>query len=66
MATSNGKNSAADRSGWDDDRVKQDWKMWREITGGGRTLTKEQQERYEATRDEVVKRKLIPLERNGG
>lgn len=60
------KNAAGGRQDWDNDRLKQDWKMWREITGGGRTLTEEQQNRYEATRDEMSKRKLIPLERDGG
>lgn len=39
--------------------------MRRSITGGGRTLTEEQQNRYEATRKEMAKRKLIPLEREG-
>lgn len=60
------KNAAGGRQDWDNDRLKQDWKMWREITGGGRTLTEEQQNRYEATRKEMSKRKLIPLEKDGG
>jgi hypothetical protein len=54
-----------ERKNWDDNRVKEDWKMWREITGGGRTLTQEQQERYESTRREVEKRKIIPMEKGG-
>ncbi len=50
------------RKDWDDDRVKKDWKMWREITGSGRVLTEDQQARYEATRKEIRRRRLIPLE----
>mgnify|MGYP001405757712 CR=1 FL=1 len=62
-----------DRSNWDDDRLKKDFTMWREVTGGGRTLTKEQEDRYEATRREIEKRNrdlakegkrpIIPIER---
>ncbi len=62
-----------DRSDWDDDRVKKDWVMWKEITDSGRALTEEQEKRYEATRKEIEKRNrelgakgkkpIIPIER---
>ena len=54
-----------DRSSWDNDRVKQDYKMWREIIADRGKLTDEQMERYEATRKEVAKRKLIPVDGHG-
>lgn len=62
-----------DPSKWDDDRLKRDYTMWREITGSGRVLEAEQQERYDATRREIErrnralaqegKRPVIPIER---
>lgn len=54
-----------DRSKWSDEQVKKDYIMWTEIIGGGRVLTKEQQERYDATRVEAAKRKIIPISGQG-
>jgi hypothetical protein len=54
-----------EREGWSDHQVKEDLKMWREITGGGRTLNEEQQKRYEATRDAAQKRRIILMENQG-
>lgn len=57
--------SVEDRGKWTDDQVKEDHKMWTEIIGGGRVLTEEQQKRYDATRDEVAKRHIIPVSAQG-
>jgi len=54
-----------DRSTWSDDRVKKDHAMWTEIIGSGRVLTKDQQDRFDKTRDEVDKRGIIPVSGQG-
>ncbi|MCC7250190.1 MAG: hypothetical protein IT473_16330 [Lysobacter sp.] len=54
-----------DRTKWDLERVKKDYNMWKEIIGSGRALTKEQQERYDATRKEVDRRGIIPVSGQG-
>ena len=45
-----------DRSNWGDDRLKQDYVLWRNVTGNGRALEGEQLKRYEATCKEIEKR----------
>ena len=52
-----------ERRNWDANRVKEDLKMWREITGGGRTLTQDQQDRYEATRRAAQRHGIILVEK---
>ena len=54
-----------DRTKWDNEKVKKDYKMWTEIIASGRALTKEQQDRFDATRKEVDRRGIIPVSSQG-